>query len=225
MFAFLSNTMLGRLVSESDATTLGILLILLLLSITCWAVFFYKIVILRVKERHVRDMMVMLENITTFESLRSLAASVAYTIPGYFLHTNVLFIKMLVDDKTTINEHEFELLQDHIEQSLDDIVHKEHAYLPILMTSAAVSPLLGLFGTVWGLIHSFVSISEKQSADIVAIAPGIAEALITTLVGLMVAIPAAVMYHYLVTRVRHLEYEYVQVADKLTWYAKKFLVA
>lgn len=226
MFKFLTNNFLGQLISQSDGMTLVILLILLVLSITCWAIFFYKLIILRIKERHARDVMVMLENISTFESLRALANSIAYTVPGYFLSSNISFLKMMVDDQNPVlDEQDFAYLQDRIDQSLDDIIHKEYSYLPVLATTAAVSTLLGLLGTVWGLIHAFLSISEKQSADIIAIAPGIAEALVTTLVGLMVAIPASVMYHYIVTRVRNLEYEYMKVADRLTWYAKKFFTA
>ena len=72
----------------------------------------------------------------------------------------------------------------------------------MLSVSAAVSPLLGLFGTVWGLVHAFVRIGELQTADIATVAPGIAEALITTLAGLMVAIPALVMYHYVANKIR-----------------------
>ena len=81
--------------------------------------------------------------------------------------------------------------------NVDAIVVHEESYLPFLSTSAAVAPLLGLFGTVWGLIHAFMRISEKQVADITTVAPGIAEALVTTLAGLFVAIPALIMFNYL----------------------------
>ena len=77
------------------------------------------------------------------------------------------------------------------------ILHDE-AYVPILSSCAAVAPLLGLFGTVWGLIHAFLQISQTQVADLATVAPGISEALITTLAGLMVAIPALIMYNYLI---------------------------
>lgn len=59
--------------------------------------------------------------------------------------------------------------------------------------AAVVSPLLGLLGTIWGIMHVFLNLGN--SADLAAIAPGIAEALITTLAGLFVAIPALVFYH------------------------------
>ena len=61
------------------------------------------------------------------------------------------------------------------------------------------------FGTVWGLIHAFMGIAQQKSADISAVAPGIAEALITTLGGLIIAIPALVMFNYLTSEVRKLK--------------------
>jgi biopolymer transport protein ExbB len=81
-----------------------------------------------------------------------------------------------------------------------------------LSTTASVAPLLGLFGTVWGLVHAFMNIAATQSADITAVAPGIAEALITTIAGLLVAIPALVMYNVTVqihTRLRERVYTLV----------------
>jgi biopolymer transport protein TolQ len=109
-----------------------------------------------------------------------------------------------------------ELVNQQIDQSLDELVHEEESYLPLVSTSAGVSTLLGLFGTIWGLIHAFIRISQMQSADIATVAPGIAEALITTLAGLMVAIPSTVMYNVLVVQVRKLEHKYLMLADKIT---------
>ena len=98
---------------------------------------------------------------------------------------------------------------------LDDVMHQEESYVPVLSISASISTLLGLFGTVWGLIHAFVRISEKQSADIVAVAPGISEALITTIAGLFVAIPALVFSQYLMVRIRDMEYSLMTITDKV----------
>lgn len=67
----------------------------------------------------------------------------------------------------------------------------------ILATTANTSPLIGLLGTVWGVMYSFVNISEQQSATIGTVAPGIAEALTTTIFGLIVAIPAMAGHNFL----------------------------
>ena len=98
---------------------------------------------------------------------------------------------------------------------------ENESYLPILGTSAAVSPLVGLFGTVWGLIHSFVNISQEKSADISVVAPGIAEALTTTLAGLMVAIPAMIAFHYFSNELRKQEQQLDHLADKYLSIIKK----
>jgi biopolymer transport protein ExbB/TolQ len=105
------------------------------------------------------------------------------------------------------------LLQQQIIQLADQIIATEDAYSAALSTSAAVSPLLGLLGTVWGLVHSFMSIAATQSADIAAVAPGIAEALVTTIAGLFVAIPALVMYNIVQRCVRSIEDTMYTVAD------------
>lgn len=67
---------------------------------------------------------------------------------------------------------------------------------------ATVSPLLGLLGTVLGVMNSFIGVAETGSANISAVAPGVAEALITTVAGLVVAIPAAMAYNYFASRLQ-----------------------
>jgi biopolymer transport protein TolQ len=67
---------------------------------------------------------------------------------------------------------------------------------------ATVSPLLGLLGTVMGVMNSFIGVAETGSANISAVAPGVAEALITTVAGLVVAIPAAMAYNYFASRLQ-----------------------
>ncbi|MET3925025.1 tonB-system energizer ExbB [Devosia sp. 2618] len=65
----------------------------------------------------------------------------------------------------------------------------------ILATVGSVSPFVGLFGTVWGIMNSFISISESQTTNLAIVAPGIAEALLATAIGLVAAIPAVVIYN------------------------------
>ncbi|MFN8762107.1 MAG: MotA/TolQ/ExbB proton channel family protein, partial [Burkholderiales bacterium] len=67
--------------------------------------------------------------------------------------------------------------------------------LPFLASVGSVSPYIGLFGTVWGIMHAFVGLSNVQQATLATVAPGIAEALIATAIGLFAAIPAVVAYN------------------------------
>src|SRR6201984_804637 len=67
----------------------------------------------------------------------------------------------------------------------------------ILATIGATAPFVGLFGTVWGIMDSFIGISKAHTTNLAVVAPGIAEALLATALGLAAAIPAVVIYNYL----------------------------
>jgi biopolymer transport protein TolQ len=73
--------------------------------------------------------------------------------------------------------------------------------ITFLATTGSTCPFVGLFGTVWGIMTAFLGLSAAHSSNIQAVAPGIAEALITTAIGLVAAIPAQVFYNYLTGRV------------------------
>lgn len=81
-----------------------------------------------------------------------------------------------------------------------EIEHLER-YVIVLSTTVTVAPFLGLLGTVWGIMASFWSMASMHSANLTVVAPGIAEALITTVAGLGAAIPAVVFYNMLVRKI------------------------
>lgn len=80
--------------------------------------------------------------------------------------------------------------------------------LPFLATVGSTSPYVGLFGTVWGIMNSFRSLSSVKQATLAQVAPGIAEALVATAIGLFAAIPAVVAYNRFATRVDRLTGRY-----------------
>ena len=77
----------------------------------------------------------------------------------------------------------------------------------ILSTAVAGGPFIGLLGTVWGVMSTFASIAENNSASLTTMAPGVAAALVATVTGLLVAIPAMFGYNFMVTTVRHITQE------------------
>jgi biopolymer transport protein TolQ len=79
--------------------------------------------------------------------------------------------------------------------------------LPFLATTGSTAPFIGLFGTVWGIMQSFIAIHGSGNASLDVVAPGIAEALIATAIGLVAAIPAVMAYNYFLRRIRVLESE------------------
>jgi hypothetical protein len=80
-------------------------------------------------------------------------------------------------------------------------VERLERYLMLLSTAVTISPFLGLLGTVWGIMTSFWDMASMQSANLTVVAPGIAEALITTIAGLATAIPAVIFYNALVRKI------------------------
>jgi biopolymer transport protein TolQ len=91
--------------------------------------------------------------------------------------------------------------QARIDRSMDVAIAKEaeelQRGLPILATVGSTAPFVGLFGTVWGIMHAFIEIAEQQNTSLVVVAPGIAEALLATGLGLLAAIPAVIFYNKL----------------------------
>ena len=122
---------------------------------------------------------------------------------SFFFSISLISFGNASEKKLTLEEIEY--LDLIINQSIDELMLEGETYLPVLSTSGAVATLVGLFGTVWGLIHAFINISQEKSADISVVAPGIAEALITTLAGLIVAIPALIAFYYLSNELRKIE--------------------
>ena len=88
--------------------------------------------------------------------------------------------------------------------------------LPVLATIGSISPYIGLFGTVWGIMNSFIALGEVQQATLAMVAPGIAEALIATAMGLFAAIPAVMAYNRFSTQVGKLETAYINLMEEFT---------
>ncbi len=119
-----------------------------------------------------------------------------------------------------------------VETSQDVILHSERAYrsmntalnsevddldegLSILAMIASSSPYIGLFGTVWGIMHSFIGLASVKQATIAIVAPGIAEALIATAFGLFAAIPATIAYNRLTSQVSQINNKYTTFIERL----------
>lgn len=87
--------------------------------------------------------------------------------------------------------------------------------LSFLATVGSVSPYIGLFGTVWGIMRAFIAIGEVKQATVAMVAPGIAEALIATAIGLFAAIPAVIAYNLYTSRIGQLEARFRAFADEM----------
>ncbi len=96
-------------------------------------------------------------------------------------------------------------IQNRIDRVLQVTIGREMALIETWMTFLAsvssVAPFIGLFGTVWGIMHSFIGIAQQQNTSLAVVAPGIAEALLATAIGLVAAIPATAAYNKFSTEI------------------------
>ncbi|NVK56408.1 MAG: protein TolQ [Alteromonadaceae bacterium] len=100
--------------------------------------------------------------------------------------------------------------------SLSREVDSLESRLSFLATAGSISPYIGLFGTVWGIMNAFIALGEVQQATLAMVAPGIAEALIATAIGLFAAIPAVIAYNRFSHQVEKLENSYVNFMEEFS---------
>ncbi len=208
----LTSSPVWNLIATSDLLTKNILLGLFLLSLWCTTLTFYKIFLFRRHLNQVKSLLDHLSRTKTYKEVQEIAhLSSHYFYAPLFQVVVPYEQKYPFSGKIPLEEAEY-LLQSAIEY----ILFEEEKYLSLLSVSAATSPLIGLFGTIWGLIYAFLGIAQQKSADITVVAPGIAAALLTTFAGLVVAIPTLVSFHYLTGKMKKLEHQLFLCADKIS---------
>ncbi|HEX9019685.1 MAG TPA: MotA/TolQ/ExbB proton channel family protein [Nitrospirota bacterium] len=196
------------LFGETNWVGRGIVIILLGFSVVSWAMILLKYQYLRKAEKESHAFLQDFRRSKNAHEIirhaegRKFSPLATLFIEGYRKTESI--IKSAPEGKVT--DEERPLLSQEIERSLkittqDEIVYMER-YLAFLGTTGTVGPLLGLFGTVWGIMDAFYGIGLKGAGDIGALAPGLAAALINTISGLFVAIPAVIAYNYFADKIR-----------------------
>ena len=111
-------------------------------------------------------------------------------------------------------------IQSRVDRSMDVAVSREaeklQSGLTVLATVGSTAPFVGLFGTVWGIMNAFIEIAQQQNTNLAVVAPGIAEALLATGLGLLAAIPAVVFYNKLSADCDRLVAGYESFADEFS---------
>ena len=130
------------------------------------------------------------------------------------LHNTGLRSQEMVMDGT------YRAMRVSLSREVDDL----ETSLPVLATIGSISPYIGLFGTVWGIMHAFVALAAVKNATLAMVAPPIAEALIATAMGLFAAIPAVVAFNRFSTKVEKLENAYINFMDEFSTILNRQLV-
>jgi len=118
----------------------------------------------------------------------------------------------------TLTTHQIESVRARVDRTMADEALELENHMGLLATAVSTCPFLGLLGTVWGVMDAFGAMATSGAATLSAVAPGIAGALLTTVVGLLVALPSAVGYNLLTTRIRRL-------AVQMDNFAQEFVVS
>jgi len=175
----------------------GVMVGLLIASVWCWAIIIGKLLLLR-RTRKAMDRFD--EAFWSGNSLEELYNKVSERPTS---GSASLFVAAMREWKRSVqNPHaSFMGLQSRIDKVLDVSIGREveklESSLLVLATIASASPFIGLFGTVWGIMTSFRSIAASRNTSLAVVAPGIAEALLATAIGLFAAIPALIAYNKL----------------------------
>ncbi|MFC2972728.1 tonB-system energizer ExbB [Azotobacter bryophylli] len=177
---------------NADAVVKSVMIGLLLASLATWTIWLAKGLELLGARRRLRDELADLKGTRTLEQASRLA------------HAKHSFCASLIEDaQDELRMSEGIQLKDGIKERvsfrLERLVaasgRKMGQGTGVLATVGSISPFVGLFGTVWGIMNSFIGIAESQTTNLAVVAPGIAEALLATALGLVAAIPAVVVYN------------------------------
>ena len=182
------------MISQASLVAKIVLCILVLMSVGSWGMMIQKTLALNAAYRKA------LQGTDLFEKAPSLREAVLSlgsdrTSPLYFVaHQGVMEF-----NRSKEAGNSSEIVVDNVRRSLRQGVASEMARLErslsLLATAANTAPFIGLFGTVWGIMHSFHSIGMLKSASLATVAPGISEALVATAIGLGVAVPATIGFN------------------------------
>jgi biopolymer transport protein TolQ len=196
------------LVAHSGWTARAVLVILLVFSLISWAIILYKGLVLHRAHAQSSTFLDVFRKSTKFSEVNSvcpqLRASplVGVFQAGYFEVNQQVRGGATSPPAARPTVRSLESLSRSLARAAGVEITRLERRLSFLATTASVTPFIGLFGTVWGIMTSFADIGRMGSANLAVVAPGISEALITTAAGLAAAIPAAVFFNFYSSRVK-----------------------
>jgi len=211
-----------RIFLDSSIAAQIIILVLSVLSIWSWAIFFKKMIDFSKISKLCKRFFASYRFHHNMQEMNNMGPMLSDNPIGRVLSSGLDEYKRLhttiksVTDPTT--QARLSLSMDELTDNIRLVMEKAklmeissmESSLPILSTCVSVSPFLGLLGTVWGVMVAFLDIRARGSAHITVVAPGISDALITTVYGLLVAIPALIFYNIFRSRVNKYENELTQ---------------
>lgn len=179
---------------NADIVVKTVMIGLIIASIITWALFFSKgVELIKARRRLRREMKQLLEAKTLEDAGKVAEGFGKYSISQVLIQEAML--ERDLSEKSTDASGTKERVAFRLERVVAAIGRSMGRGNGYLATIGAISPFVGLFGTVWGIMNSFIGIAHSQTTNLAVVAPGIAEALLATALGLVAAIPAVVIYN------------------------------
>ena len=208
-----SNTDIVRLVLDSSWLSLGVLFILLTFSAISWGITLYKIAVYRRAARQTATFLDVFRKSSKFSEVQAVCPTLKESPLVGLFQAGYSEVNSQMRQPTPDATKPPAPAGRPTLRSLDSVdralmraqaveLAKLERHVPFLATVASITPFIGLFGTVWGIMGSFNSIGAAGSSSLGVVAPGIAEALIATAAGLFAAIPAVYFYNHFTQRVK-----------------------
>lgn len=206
---------LWALLMQSDTITWCILITLLIMSLLTWTIALQKLFMYRAAIQCAQETVTYLARDSSYAEMRARLNKQSTDLFSLAVPIDRALAERALDNRSHWSYDDIQLLRDGLYNAVEVINSTTAHYTGVLRATSEAAPLLGLLGTIWGLIHSFVRIAAEKTADIATVAPGIAEALITTLMGLLVAIPALLFFHTVQRHAERYEENLLLIADIL----------
>ena len=201
---------------SADILVKAVMILLALASLTTWTILVSKTIELSLARRRLR---ISLDRISGSKSLAEaqLALGSGDSLTGELLAVAVREMRM---SEGTFSDGG---IKERAQSSFAELSRAEGRRvrfgMGVLATIGAISPFVGLFGTVWGIMNSFIGISKSQTTNLAVVAPGIAEALLATAIGLVAAIPAVIIYNHFARVTKN----HMELASRATGAAARLL--
>jgi len=200
-----------ELISQSSGVVLAVLLLLIAFSLISWYVIGYKAIYLR---RAQAESLEFLENFwqsKRLDAIYQMSEGLKRSPISQVFRAGYVELSKLKSGEAedTLSDHlgGLENVDRALRRAQVSEITQLESMVPFLATTGSTAPFVGLFGTVWGIMNAFINIGAEQSATLATVAPGIAEALIATAIGLAAAIPAVMAYNFFNARIRVLAAE------------------
>jgi len=194
---------LGSLLEQTGWVARGVLVLLLGFSLFSWAVIFQKWRLFSLLESHTARFLAEFRSRKKLSDPKPMSPSASPLVAVY-----TAGVHEVEGQLADVNPHGGRVRSQNailatMQAASANEVRKLEKWMPWLATTGSVTPFIGLFGTVWGIIDAFSGLGEAGASSLRAVAPGIAEALITTAAGLFTAIPAVIAYNHFVHSIKN----------------------